>query len=104
MFVHLQELRDSIPSSSRGQEVVQRARDEASAIIQGTVKSVIDVSCWCYSAVHSGDDDRLIVIVGPCSVHDVEAAKEYAGRLKVLSDRFRKDLLIIMRVYVYLQL
>ncbi|EER12201.1 Phospho-2-dehydro-3-deoxyheptonate aldolase, tyrosine-inhibited, putative [Perkinsus marinus ATCC 50983] len=75
-----EELRDSIPSSSRGQEVVQRARDEASAIIQG-------------------DDDRLIVIVGPCSVHDVEAAKEYAGRLKVLSDRFRKDLLIIMRVY-----
>ncbi|MFW2439433.1 MAG: 3-deoxy-7-phosphoheptulonate synthase [Arenicellales bacterium] len=46
-----------------------------------------------------GDDDRLIVIVGPCSIHDPAAAIDYASRLKEVSDRLSDQLLIIMRVY-----
>jgi len=44
-------------------------------------------------------DDRLLVVVGPCSVHDVEAVKGYAGRLAVEAQRLQRDLLIAMRVY-----
>ncbi len=46
-----------------------------------------------------GADDRLLVIMGPCSIHDVKAAKEYAGRLKAEKERLAKDLLVVMRVY-----
>ena len=46
-----------------------------------------------------GRDDRLLVIVGPCSIHDPRAAVEYAGRLKKLREALADDLLIIMRVY-----
>jgi 3-deoxy-7-phosphoheptulonate synthase len=44
-------------------------------------------------------DDRLMVIVGPCSIHDVSAALEYGNRLALESRRFGDDLLIVMRVY-----
>ncbi|HWB69664.1 MAG TPA: 3-deoxy-7-phosphoheptulonate synthase, partial [Solirubrobacterales bacterium] len=44
-------------------------------------------------------DDRLMVIVGPCSVHDVEAALDYAGRLARAAKGLREDLLVVMRVY-----
>lgn len=44
-------------------------------------------------------DDRLLVISGPCSIHDTKAALDYAGRLKPLIDKYNKDLLIVMRVY-----
>ena len=53
-------------------------------------------------AIHSilsRDDDRLVVITGPCSIHDIRSAKEYASRLKPLIDKYSDDLLIIMRVY-----
>ncbi|KAF7291558.1 Glycosyltransferase family 1 protein [Mycena chlorophos] len=46
-----------------------------------------------------GDDDRLLVVVGPCSVHNTEAAMEYAKLLKAYADNARQDLLIVMRVY-----
>jgi 3-deoxy-7-phosphoheptulonate synthase len=46
-----------------------------------------------------GEDDRLLVVVGPCSVHDPEAALEYAGRLAESTRAFRDDLLVVMRVY-----
>ena len=46
-----------------------------------------------------GADDRLLVVIGPCSIHDVDVAVEYAKRLKVELPRFEKDLLIVMRVY-----
>ncbi len=51
------------------------------------------------SAVLDGDDDRLLVVVGPCSVHDPEAAIDYARRLAETAERCRDDLLIAMRVY-----
>lgn len=47
----------------------------------------------------TGEDDRLLVIVGPCSIHDTEAAHEYAHKLKVLKDELQDDLQIVMRVY-----
>ena len=53
-------------------------------------------------AVHDillGHDDRLLVVIGPCSIHDPDAALEYATRLKTLRDELAEDLLIIMRVY-----
>ena len=49
--------------------------------------------------VLAGDDDRLVVVVGPCSIHDVDAALEYADRLAELRERYARDLIIVMRVY-----
>lgn len=46
-----------------------------------------------------GADDRLLVIIGPCSVHDVKAAKEYAQRLMTARQHFASELLVVMRVY-----
>jgi len=46
-----------------------------------------------------GADDRLLAIMGPCSIHDVKAAKDYASKLKEAKDRCVADLLIVMRVY-----
>ena len=46
-----------------------------------------------------GADDRLLAIVGPCSIHDPEAALQYARRLKEQADRLRGELLVVMRVY-----
>lgn len=53
-------------------------------------------------AIHKilhANDDRLIVIVGPCSIHDPDAAREYASKLKPLIDELADDLCIVMRVY-----
>jgi len=47
----------------------------------------------------NGNDDRLAVIAGPCSIHNAEAALRYAGKLKDLSCRVRDRILILMRVY-----
>uniref|UniRef100_A0A7S4LKE6 3-deoxy-7-phosphoheptulonate synthase n=1 Tax=Eutreptiella gymnastica TaxID=73025 RepID=A0A7S4LKE6_9EUGL len=49
--------------------------------------------------VLAGVDDRVLVIVGPCSIHDTVAGKEYAQKLKKLADEVAEDVLIIMRVY-----
>lgn len=46
-----------------------------------------------------GADDRLLVVMGPCSVHDVKAAKEYAGKLLEAKKKLAADLLVVMRVY-----
>ncbi|QDX81273.1 3-deoxy-7-phosphoheptulonate synthase [Denitratisoma sp. DHT3] len=51
-----------------------------------------------HRALH-GADDRLLVIIGPCSIHDPQAALEYARRLKVERDRLSADLEVVMRVY-----
>ncbi|MBL7002581.1 MAG: 3-deoxy-7-phosphoheptulonate synthase [Gammaproteobacteria bacterium] len=47
----------------------------------------------------NGEDDRLLVVVGPCSIHDVKAAIEYAEKLNVLRDELSQELFIVMRVY-----
>ncbi|WP_320666718.1 3-deoxy-7-phosphoheptulonate synthase [Prochlorococcus sp. MIT 1307] len=46
-----------------------------------------------------GQDSRLLVIVGPCSVHDVDAAKDYASQLKPLREKYAEHLEVVMRVY-----
>ncbi|KAF0102892.1 MAG: 3-deoxy-7-phosphoheptulonate synthase [bacterium] len=46
-----------------------------------------------------GADDRLVVVVGPCSIHDPKAALDYAQRLRALKDELERDLVIVMRVY-----
>lgn len=54
------------------------------------------------TAIHNiltGKDDRLLVIIGPCSIHDPKAAVEYAGKLKTMIDQLQDDLVIVMRVY-----
>lgn len=47
----------------------------------------------------NGEDDRLVVVAGPCSIHDVDAAREYAGLLDQERQRLENDLFIIMRCY-----
>ena len=47
----------------------------------------------------NGRDTRLLVLVGPCSIHDTTAAREYAGLLKAAIAEFSSDLRIVMRVY-----
>jgi 3-deoxy-7-phosphoheptulonate synthase len=51
------------------------------------------------AAVMAGRDDRLLVVAGPCSIHDPEAAVEYAGLLRAAADRHAGELLVAMRVY-----
>ena len=46
-----------------------------------------------------GRDDRILVVIGPCSIHDTAAARDYAAQLKSLIEKHREDLLIVMRVY-----
>ena len=53
-------------------------------------------------AIHNiltGNDDRLLVVVGPCSIHDTGAAHEYSRKLKVVKDELKDDLVVVMRVY-----
>ena len=51
------------------------------------------------SAILNGHDSRLLVLAGPCSIHDPKAAREYAALLKAAIDEFSADLRIVMRVY-----
>lgn len=50
-------------------------------------------------AILAGDDPRLLVIVGPCSIHDIDAALEYAQKLTVLREKYHHRLEIVMRTY-----
>ena len=74
-------LLSEIPISEESLKTVVRGRREAVAVIMGR-------------------SDRLLVIVGPCSIHDPETALEYARRLRELSTRLSDDLCIIMRAYL----
>ncbi|MBT3308766.1 MAG: 3-deoxy-7-phosphoheptulonate synthase [Gammaproteobacteria bacterium] len=70
---------------------------------QHQITDVAAETVWgARSAIHTilqGEDDRLLVVVGPCSIHDVDAAKEYADRLKQQLEQHSQELLIVMRVY-----
>jgi len=61
--------------------------------------SLVEQSRQALSRVLQGDDHRLIVVVGPCSIHDHDQAIEYATRLKVAADSVGDALLIVMRTY-----
>ncbi len=65
-------------------------------------ETVTNTTFEARQAIHRilhGADDRLLVVIGPCSIHDYAAAKEYATKLKALRDRVGNDLMIVMRVY-----
>ena len=63
-----------------------------------TEKSIV-ASRQVIQAIHDGRDPRLFAVVGPCSIHDVDAAHEYATRLKALADEVSDTIVILMRVY-----
>lgn len=67
-------------------------------LLQKTADFIID-SRKTIENIISGKDDRLLVIIGPCSIHDPVAAIDYAKKLKVLHDKFKNELFIVMRVY-----
>ena len=63
------------------------------------VQALIEASRSSIADILHGRDDRLLVVVGPCSIHDHDEAMEYAHKLKALSDDLRHELLIVMRIY-----
>lgn len=63
------------------------------------VLALVEGSRAAISRVLHGEDDRLIVVVGPCSIHDHAQALDYARQLKAQADALAQDLLIVMRVY-----
>ncbi len=67
--------------------------------VTAEVEAVVEHSREAIGAVLQGRDDRLIAVVGPCSIHDHDAAIAYARRLKPLADELKPELLIVMRVY-----
>ena len=73
-------LKDLMPVSDSVIETVLNARN--------AIKSILE-----------GEDSRLLMIVGPCSIHDPKAAIEYAKRLKKLADKVSETVLVVMRVY-----
>lgn len=75
------DLRQRVPVNAALRERIQAQREAVRAILDGR-------------------DDRLLVVVGPCSIHDPQAAREYAENLSALSRRVDDRLLLVMRVYV----
>ncbi|MGH7355152.1 MAG: 3-deoxy-7-phosphoheptulonate synthase, partial [Candidatus Rokuibacteriota bacterium] len=73
-------LLEELPLTERGSETVARGREAVGRVLNGA-------------------DDRLVVVVGPCSIHDPGAALDYAGRLKALADELVHELCVVMRVY-----
>ena len=65
---------------------------------QSASKTVFDARQATHNIL-TGKDDRLLVVIGPCSIHDTEAAIDYADRLKTLSQKYKNELYIVMRVY-----
>ena len=61
-------------------------------------RTVVEARQQIHRILH-GADDRMVVIAGPCSIHDVNAAKEYAERLNTMRQKLDRELLIVMRVY-----
>ena len=68
------------------------------AITASTNKTVIE-GRETIKQILAGDDPRVLVVVGPCSIHDRKSAIEYAGRLKALSEKVVETLFVVMRVY-----
>src|SRR4029450_1379608 len=73
-------LMEELPIGEKSSETVAKSREQIQAILRGA---------------HA----PLLVVVGPCSVHDPVAALDYAHRLKEFADRSARDLLVAMRVY-----
>ncbi len=87
--LRIQNLRPLIPPAILMEELPLGERS-SQTVAEGRAK---------LQAVLRGEDDRLVVVVGPCSIHDPQAALEYADRLGAQAERHAADLLIVMRVY-----
>src|SRR6201996_3317673 len=72
--------------------------EEEMPVTETASRTVFEARCQIVDILN-GSDDRLIVVVGPCSIHDPIAAREYAGFLKEAIAELSSDLLIVMRVY-----
>lgn len=79
--------------------LITPAELKAKLPIDNTVAETIAKGRQAVQNILDGKDHRLLVVVGPCSIHDIKAAKEYAEKLKVLADELSDTLLIVMRVY-----
>lgn len=64
-----------------------------------TVRESVHEAREAVRAILSGEDHRLLVVVGPCSIHDPDAAREYATRLQALAEKVSGSLLLVMRAY-----
>src|ERR1700689_4423365 len=73
-------LEEELPATERASATVFQARNEIGDILRG-------------------NDSRLLVVVGPCSIHDTKAAREYAGLLRGAIGELSEELCIVMRVY-----
>jgi len=67
-------------------------------ITDDAARTVLETRQGIHDLLH-GRDDRLLVVVGPCSIHDPMAAREYAARLRPVKERLAADLIVVMRVY-----
>src|SRR5207342_643452 len=67
--------------------------------VSETASNVVSDTRKAVARVIAGHDPRLVVIAGPCSIHDTKAALEYAARLKALADRYSGHLIVLMRSY-----
>nr|WP_290369507.1 3-deoxy-7-phosphoheptulonate synthase AroG [Cupriavidus laharis] len=87
--LRIRELKELLPPAHLIREFA--CSEKASEVIHAARQSM-------HRILH-GMDDRLIVIIGPCSIHDTKAALEYAKLLKAQRDRFANELEVVMRVY-----
>jgi 3-deoxy-7-phosphoheptulonate synthase len=87
--VRIKEIKELVPPSHVLREF---------GITEGAAKTVVEARQQIHRVLH-GADDRLVVIAGPCSIHDVRAAKEYAAKLADARQKLGRELLIVMRVY-----
>src|SRR5687768_2714517 len=87
--VRIKEIKELVPPSHVLREFV---------ITEAAAKTVVDARQQIHRVLH-GAVDRLVVIAGPCSIHDVKAAKEFAGRLIDAREKLGRELVIVMRVY-----
>ncbi|MBO6701987.1 MAG: 3-deoxy-7-phosphoheptulonate synthase [Pseudomonadales bacterium] len=67
--------------------------------VSETVSDTVSIARRTIHSILTGEDDRLLAVVGPCSIHDPTSAIEYGERLKKLSDEVSDDVFIVMRVY-----
>lgn len=67
--------------------------------VSETVSDTVSIARRTIHSILTGEDDRLLAVVGPCSIHDPKSAIEYGERLKKLSDEVSDDVFIVMRVY-----
>ncbi|MFT6393984.1 MAG: 3-deoxy-7-phosphoheptulonate synthase [Methylophilaceae bacterium] len=74
-------------------EIIEKLQESACS-----TENILATRTAIHNVLH-GDDDRLLVVVGPCSIHDTKAGLEYAHRLLDVREQLSDDLLIVMRVY-----